>query len=141
MGLLTELFVATESDARAYAASNGTGPLPALARVDLGDRTNVEFETLWAILESEPWDVHQHALREVSKASETESWLFEFPERYVGTLKDLPPPKIGSASAAWAATDEMSTTPQVVLPIIEQLASLARMVGTRECRLFLWVSL
>lgn len=139
MGLLTELLIGTEDDAKAYAESRGTRPPAAVGRVALGDLTNLEFEMLWAILENKAWDASTHALREVWHGAN--SFLFEFPNRYVSTLMVLNPRNVTSASVAWSATDEMRATPQEVVPIIEQMVLLARLVASSHNRLFLWFSL
>jgi hypothetical protein len=139
MGLLTELLIGTEDDAKAYADSRGTRLPAAVGRVALGDLTSLEFETLWAILENKAWDARMHALREVWHGAD--SFLFAFPARYVSTLTTLEPSSVASASVAWSATDEMRATPQEVVPIIEQMVLLARAVASSDNQLFLWFSL
>src|SRR5436190_20282229 len=83
MSILTELFIAPDSAATTYdhrSAGQFTG-------AQLGGLTNLEFETLWAILERTPWDVNKHSLSEVA-ATET-SWTFQFPQGYMDRLSRL----------------------------------------------------
>lgn len=78
MGLQTDLFVGSIEDARKYDGAATT----ALERIQLGGLTNLEFETLRAIIANETWDVNRHALEEV--ASTETPWTFRFPDTYVG---------------------------------------------------------
>jgi hypothetical protein len=64
MNVLTELFVAPVESAKSYDATSGSK----FERVQLGGLTNLEFETLWAIIEGEEWDAEKHQLREVTSS-------------------------------------------------------------------------
>ena len=132
MGLLTDLFVATESDARRY-DSNAAAVTD---RVQLGDLTNLPFERLWAILERTPWDVRTHALREI--VGGPESFVYEFPDRYVGLLRGLTESDVAPVSAAWARTEELSATPEEVAPVIRHLTKLAGTAEGSGRKLFVW---
>jgi hypothetical protein len=135
MGLMTELFVAERGQAKTYTpASPGD-----IERAQLGGLTSLEFETLWAILQGEEWTLEKHALREV--VSREESWIHEFPGSYVEKLRTLGGSEMASAAAQWAATEEISSTADEVLPIIEQLVSLARSAAAKRKTLFVWVAL
>jgi hypothetical protein len=135
MGLMTEIFIADEKQARTYdSLSPG-----AVERVQLGGLTNLEFETLWAILEGVEWDPETHALAEIVGGEE--AWIHEFPAGYVEKLCKLGAQESASAAVTWAATEEISAMPEEVLPIIGQLVALARAAAARNLRLFLWTSL
>lgn len=135
MGLLTELFVADENEAKAY------GPESAgrFAGVQLGGLTNLEFESLWAILASEEWSPKAHSLSQV--ASSDNCWTFRFPHPYVERLIRLDGPLIQAAAKTWAATEEISGSTSDVEPVIESLAKLARLADESRRGLYLWVSL
>src|ERR1044071_872060 len=68
MGLQTDLFVGSIDDARNYDGEATT----ALERDQPGGLTNLEFETLWAIVANEAWDVKRHALEEVASTEESD---------------------------------------------------------------------
>src|ERR1041385_7751017 len=104
MGLQTDLFVGSIDDARNYDGEATT----ALERDQPGGLTNLEFETLWAIVANEAWDVKRHALEEV--ASTEESWTFRFPDSYVTALQSLDVARINNVATTWAATEEISAS-------------------------------
>jgi hypothetical protein len=135
MSLMTELFVADEEGARAYdSLSPG-----AVQRVQLGGLTNLEFETLWAILEGEEWDAKKHGLRRV--VNRGEDWVFEFPGAYVEKLRTLGASEQASAVATWAATEEIAAEPEDMAPVIGQLVALAGSAATKRLKLYLWFAL
>jgi hypothetical protein len=105
MGLMTELFVAREDDAKMYDHTTAGR----VQSVKLGGLTNLEFETLWAILLTEEWSLKTHALEQVASSKET--WIFKFPQAYVDKLRSLDPPGVSRAANSWAATEELSCNP------------------------------
>src|SRR3954447_20545658 len=102
MSLLTELFVARDKEAREY-DHGSEGRFPG---AQLGGLTNLEFETLWAILTDEEWSPEKHELTLIAERGG--SFTFRFPEPYVERLKRLKPEEITVAATSWAATDEIS---------------------------------
>jgi hypothetical protein len=135
MGLLTELFIDDEVGAKSYDAESAAN----VEGAQLGGLTALEFETLWAILEGDDWDPEKHALPAVSVGEE--SWTHQFPAAYVEKLHQLDSSAITSAAAAWAATEEVSATPEEMSPVIEQLVALARSARKQGKGLFVWTSL
>lgn len=135
MDMLTELFVSP----RQAAAEYGPASAARFERVQLSGLTNLEFETLWAILEGEEWDVEDHALREV--ASTDASWIHEFPDPYLDLLTRLTATAMHQAAAEWARTEEMAGSAADVFPILEQLVTLSRSAVRKGQRLFVWVSM
>jgi hypothetical protein len=135
MGLQTDLFVGTRDDASKY---DGV-PVNGRDRVQLGGLTNLEFETLWAIILDEEWDSARHRLEEV--ASTDESWTFRFPTAYVTAIKSLDAGAITKAAAEWAATDEIDALPSDVLPVIQSLVGLANSAFVKGRDLFVWTAL
>jgi hypothetical protein len=134
MGLLTELFVATEEQARGYDGASATGFAP----VEFGGLTSLEFESLWAIVEAQEWSPDRHILKEVASGEE---WgTFRFPAPYVERLRRLEPADVAAAATAWAATEEIAGDPADIEPVVRALVSLARSVeGPRG--LYVWTSL
>jgi len=135
MSIVTELFIAPDSAATTYghrSAGQFTG-------AQLGGLTNLEFETLWAILEGTPWDVNKHSLSEV--ASTESSWTFQFPQDYMDRLSRLDAKAIAPAAAAWSRTDELAGTRADLEPVIRQLVGLAQTAAEQGQGLFLWTAL
>ena len=135
MSILTELFIAPDSAATTYghrSAGQFTG-------AQLGGLTNLEFETLWAILEGTPWDVNKHSLSEV--AATESSWTFQFPPGYMDRLSRLDLKAIAPAAAAWSRTDELAGTRTDLEPVIRKLVGLAQTAAKQGQGLFLWTAL
>jgi hypothetical protein len=135
MGLLTELFVATGEEAKAYDHTTA-GRFPG---TQLGRLTNLQFETLWAILAAEAWNPKTHSLTQVASTKGT--WTFRFPDAYVERLRRLEPSAVAAAASSWASTEEIASAPSDVEPVISDLVSLAKSVTEPHEGLFLWMSL
>ena len=108
-------------------------------RIQLGGLTNLEFETLWAIVDHEEWDAERHALEQIS--STDASWTFQFPAAYVAKLQSLDADKIRKAATSWSATEEIGASPDDVLPVIESLMTLAQSASAQNRTLFMWMAL
>jgi hypothetical protein len=135
MGLQTDLFVGSIEDARKYDGEATT----AIERIQLGGLTNLEFETLRAIIANEAWDIKRHALDEV--ASTEASWTFRFPDAYVTALQSLDVAGMNNAATKWAATEEIAASPSDVLPVIESLVRMATSASANGRDLFVWTAL
>ncbi len=135
MGILTELFVGTDEEARSYDGDSAAG----FQSVQLGGLTNLEFETLWAILEGKEWSPDSHALEEVRPSGET--WTFKFPAAFVELLRRLDSEGVAAAAKRWAATEELACAPADVEHVIVALVSIAGSIGDGSRSLFLWGSL
>jgi hypothetical protein len=135
MGLQTDLFVGSTEDARNYDGD----ATRSLERIQLGGLTNLEFETLRAIIANEPWDVKRHALEQI--ASTETSWTFRFPDTYVTALQSLDVDGVKNAATTWAATEEIAASPSDVVPVIESLVRLAKSASANGRNLFVWTAL
>ena len=135
MGILTELFVATDEEARSYDGDSADS----FQSVQLGGLTNLEFETLWAILEGKEWSPDSHGLEEVRFTDDM--WTFKFPAAYVELLRKLDTKGVTAAAERWAATEEISCAPAEVEHVIVALVAIAGTIGDDNRSLFLWVSL
>jgi hypothetical protein len=134
MGILTELFLATDDEARTYDGQSAER----FKSVQLGGLTSLEFETLWSILDGREWSPKSHGLEEVRPSGHT--WTFRFPPAYVERLSELDSSAVSAAAKRWAATEELACDPADVEPVIDTLVSLARSRGG-DRHLFLWGSL
>lgn len=141
MGLLADLFVAEPEDALTYEALSGKGKLPAdrFERAEFKGLTNLEFTTLWALMQNEEWDLDKHDLEAIGEPGET--WLFRFPDTFVEALASLDSASISRVVPLWANTEELQWEPSEAQEVIEELVRLARLARTTSKRLFLWGSL
>lgn len=135
MGLLTDLFVGSIDQAQSYDSISPSN----VERAQFSGLTNLEFETLRAILADEEWDVERHALELVSETDET--WTFRFPADYVRRLQELDSETMNRAASRWAATEEIACPPSEILPVIESLVGLAKSATANGQDLFVWTSL
>src|SRR5262249_44276733 len=101
--------------------------------------TNLEFGTLWAIINGEEFDFNKHALE--SLAPQGNTWLFRFPPAFVQKLAALTPAAINAVSAAWADTEELQWEPSETKEVIVELVRLAKLAASPTKGLFFWGSL
>ena len=136
MGLMTEIFVAS----RAQAVSYGHESSKASERAQLGGLTSLEFESLWAILAAEEWDVEKHKLIDV-RSSESD-WTFEFPAPFRALIQQLSLDAVPHLTMKWAATEELQGTEPIDLaPVMAHLVILERSASKQGKGLFLWIAL
>jgi hypothetical protein len=135
MSILADLFVANPSDALKYDGQRG----PLFEIAEYKGLTNLEFETLWAIIQSIEYDPETHSL--TSLIPESETWLFSFPEPYLFQLANLTPDQMKKAAKAWARTEEVMCEPSEALEMIRFTVRLAKLATSQSKGLFLWGSL
>jgi hypothetical protein len=143
MGILADFFVAEPKQAARYARAIEEPDEGAEIRALLRPRewkafTGLEFGTLWAILEGEPWDVKKHMLEDAEHGDDGDWWLQRFPIRLVDLLKTLGGAQLDAVLDAWAKTDELRCAPSELKPVLMDLQILAREVRDGETSLYLW---
>lgn len=139
MAILADLFVSTLPDASSYPPTGGGNSHARFQSVEFKGLTNLEFGTLWAIVDGEEFDFDKHAL--LSLSPEGETWLFQFPVAYVQKLASLTPTRIDEASAEWAGTEELQWNPSEAKEVIVELTRLAKLSSSSSKGLILWGSL
>lgn len=140
MSILTELFIAEPADAASYPAKREDSSAAArYARVQLGGLLNLHFSTLWAIVESEEWDVNKHDLPSVLPPSNT--WLFRFPDQFTRSLSELDESQLEEIAAQWARTEEMRCDPSDARYVLDELQGIAEKATASGKALYLWGSL
>ena len=103
MAILTDIFVSTQSDAQRYQSLQPKRSGGPFELVQFKGLTNLEFGTLWAIINGEEFDFDKHALE--SLAPQENTWLFRFPPAFVQKLSALTPAaSMEEVSPAWAET-------------------------------------
>jgi hypothetical protein len=140
MGILTELFVAEPADAENYTAvREGSTAVVRYTRVQLGGLHSLHFSTLWALIESEKWDVNKHDLPSVLQDSNT--WLFRFPEQFTRSLSELDERHLEEISGQWARTEEMRCDPADARYVLDELQGIAEKATASGKGLYLWCCL
>jgi hypothetical protein len=140
MGILADLFAATDANARKYEErllSRNLGD--EYDRAEFKGLTDLNFGMLWALIDGVEFDFDKYSLEEVIPPEE--SWLFRFPPVLVQKLEGLTESDVDKFAESWARTEELACQPSDVRPIIEQLVRLAGISKRRSLGLFLWGSL
>lgn len=141
MSILTDLFVADAENAQLYESiqSQDQFPIDRFERAQFKSLTDLEFTTLWALIQNEEWDIDQHSLEVIGEPDDT--WLFKFPPSFVEALSSLDQAGISRVSPLWASTEEMEWEPSEAQEVIEELVRLAKLTKYSSKGLYLWGSL
>jgi hypothetical protein len=140
MAILTDIFVSSPADAPKYESLLRAGRLGNLFELaQFKGLTNLEFGTLWAIIEGKAFDFDRHALE--SLAPQKATWLFRFPERFVKALVVVTPATIAEVAESWADTEELQWEPSEAQEILTELVRLAKLAGSSSKGLYFWGSL
>ncbi|WP_295479490.1 hypothetical protein [uncultured Pseudomonas sp.] len=143
MGVLADFFVASEADALRYAARieklDGGEEIEALLKpVQYKSFTDLEISTLWAILEEQEWDDERHMPEDIFLGDDGESWLYRFPNELTEVLAHANEVAVSKASVLWSATEELSCEPEDLVPVLNDLQSLAKQAMESGKSLYLW---
>jgi hypothetical protein len=139
MAILTDIFVASPTDAPKHEALQAAGRLGNLFEVVMfKGLTDLEFGTLWAIINGAEFDHDKHAFEVLTSPGET--WLGRFPTPFVQKLAALNPAQIKKIAAPWAATEELQWAPAEAEEVLVELARLAKLAGSTSKGLFCWGS-
>jgi hypothetical protein len=139
MAILTDIFVSAPADAQRYESLEPKRSGGPFELVQFNGLTNLEFGTLWAIINGEDFDFDKHTLESLTPQEET--WLFRFPTPFVEKLAALTPARIAEASAAWGNTEELQWDPSEAQEVIVELVRLAKLASSPSKGLFFWGSL
>ncbi len=140
MAILTDIFVSSPEDAPRYESLQRAGRLDGLFEVvQFKGLTNLEFGTLWAIIDGEQFDFDKHAFE--SLAPQKNTWLLRFPTSFVQKLAALTPTAVDEAAESWAAADELQWEPSEAKEVIVELVRLAKLAASSSKGLFFWGSL
>lgn len=134
MSILADVFVALPAEALSYSPRSSGG----FKRAQLKGLTNLEFGTLWAIMQGTEFDFDAHDLQEINNSGET--WLFQFPASFTSDLAALNDDLISEAARPWAQSEELQCPISEAHAIIVELATLARASQAEAKGLFLWGS-
>jgi hypothetical protein len=148
MGVLSEIVIANQSDARAIAKSHS--PSREWQGFFWKGLDPVVLSSLWSILKGETPNVETvvqqvDRFRMVQQVSEDGPWLFSLPREFRDLLANIsnePPAIIGPVEQAWGATEELEHwSPADVEECLGKLADLASSAALEDKDLFLWICL
>src|SRR5260370_42031967 len=135
MAILTDIFVSSPADAVMYESRQRAGPPGySFEVVQFKGLTNLEFGTLWAIIEKKDFDFDKHALE--SLAPQKETWLFRFPMHFVKALTSLSAAAIKKVAESWAMTEELEWNPSEAQEVLVELVRLAKFAESSSMRLY-----
>jgi hypothetical protein len=136
MGVLSDLYVSTPELAEAY---DDEQTRPDNERAELSGLTEIEFSTLWAIIEGEEWEErHMDAFESILQKSDGERLIFRLPDAFVAKAATLSQGDAASAAEAWAETDELECDAEELLPAIQELTRLSKEAIRSGRSLYLW---
>lgn len=133
MGLLADLYLAHEADAKKYPRQQSAFP----DRVQMKSFTSLEFSTLWAFMQGVEWD--DDVMDDFKTVIETDSqWIFKFPTEMVTALATMTPIQKATVLPLWAETEELDCSPEDLRPVVEAMVPLARQATETGKNLYLW---
>jgi hypothetical protein len=137
---LADFFIASEDLAPSYAGDEQAWPAGEV--VSATSLNVLHFEILQAIFEGKEWeDGAFEEFKEVGEADEDGPWTHRFPNSFTEKLAAATPEELEKAGAEWAETEEMSGDSDGIVPLLEQLQTLAQKAQASGRGLFLWSSL
>jgi len=138
MGILADLYVATEDEAARYDGSPDGFP----HRLESKRITGLELSTLWALMRDVEWSAGMmDDFPLVMERDEGEVYVLRLPDAMTATLARIPPDQLSVAAAKWVATEEMAgSSAEDIRPFLEALVGLARKATETERSIYLWNS-
>jgi hypothetical protein len=133
MGILADFFVADDEAASRY---HGMGEGAIYSK----GFTILELSTLWAILETKPWDVTQlDGFPVIADSEDSGQTVCRLPEALVSELAALNAESATHAAERWGRTDELARLDVATLrKVIDELVTLARRARERRQHLYIW---
>jgi hypothetical protein len=151
MGLLTDVFLATESEVLAAPLDN-TIPSRLFPTLEGKRLTSLEFTCLQMALQNEDPDAldDETFVTQVTWPTicnwDNEIWVEQIPATFVQALADLDVGELPQVVHRWLMSGQMGrdSGPEAIdwaVPYVRELAQLARQAITSGKALFLWISL
>lgn len=140
MGVLTDILIASEDDARIGAER---------VKVDTPDRLDLKgvdliaFSCLYSILGSrEPDGSAVDEFEQVYEGKDGEEWIWRFPREFTEWLLLQEPADTRRCAEAWSNTEEMEgLSPEGCAEIIGWLIYLAQRADVQGKQMYCWMSL
>jgi hypothetical protein len=135
MSVLADIYISRDDEAVKY----DTTPDLFTERAQYEGMTPLEVSMFWSIMRGTEWDV---ALMDefpcLLQIDGGERLIHKFPAEMVAELSKLSPERAATVTAAWAATEELSCTPEDIRPTVDDLVRLAGRALESGRSMFLW---
>jgi hypothetical protein len=135
MSVLADIYISRDDDAVKY----DTAPDQFADRAQYKGFTPLELSLLWSIMRGVEGDVA--TMDEFScllQIDGGERLVHRLPAAMVSELAALPPDRVASVTAAWAATEELSCSPEDIRPVVDDLVRLSRRAVETSQSVHLW---
>src|SRR6266571_1680455 len=122
MSVLADIYIARDDEAVRY----DTTPDQFAKRVQYKGFTPLELSILWSIMRGAEWEVAM--MREfpcLLQIDGGERLIHRLPSAMVAELAGLSPDRVPAVTSAWAATEELSCSPDDIRPVVDDLVRLA----------------
>ena len=135
MSVLADIYISRNDDAVKYDAA----PEAFTERAEYKGITPLELSMLWAIMRGVEWDVASMDEFPCLLAIDGgERLIHRLPAAMASDLALLSPDRITSVTSAWAATEELSCSPEDIRPVLDDLVRLSRRAGETNQGVHLW---
>jgi hypothetical protein len=135
MSVLADIYISRDDEAIRY----DTTPDQFADRARYKGFTPLELSILWSIMRGIEWDV---AMMDdfpfLLQIDGGERLIHRLPSAMVTELADLSRDRVASITSAWAATEELSCSPEDIRPVVEDLVRLARRATETSRSVHLW---
>ena len=142
MGLLTDVFVATDVEANALPLNKS--PVDSLPCIQARALDPVKFCTLENILVGTETKAAVRKIALLRQGSDDGPWVFRVSSELFDALSTLEDGKIGDAGQRWSQTDEMRAdrwSEADTTDFLTKIAALAREAKASKRTLFVWACL
>src|SRR5688572_20035623 len=123
MSLLADIYISRDDEAVGY----DTTPDQFVDRAQYKGFTPLELSVLWSIMRGVEWDVAM--MKEFTcllQIDGGERLIHRLPSAMISELAALSPDRVASVTSAWAATEELSCSPEDIRPVVDDLVRMAR---------------
>ncbi|MFN0051872.1 MAG: hypothetical protein ACKV0T_06755 [Planctomycetales bacterium] len=135
MSILADIYISGDDDAVKY----DTAPDQFADSAHYKGVTPLELSMLWSILRGIEWDVA--LLDEFPSLLQDESrgrYIHRLPPALVSELATLAPDRMAAVTSAWAATEELSCSPDEIQPVVDDLMRLSRRSLETSQSVYVW---
>jgi hypothetical protein len=135
MSVLADIYISRDDDAVKY----DTAPDQFADRAQYQGFTPLELAMLWSIMRGIEWDVAtMDEFPCLLQVDGGERLVHQLPATLVSELATLSPNRIALVTSAWAATEELSCSPDDIISVVDDLVRLSRRAVETGQSVYLW---
>jgi len=135
MGLLSDFFISTETDASLYDG----GPFVEEDRAQYKQITSLELSMLYAILQDCEWNVDMMDEFEcIRQREDGEEGIWHIPSTMIEKLVSCSDEHLWKVAQVWANTEELQWDASDAKMVLDDLIKLAQKVKQVKKNLYLW---